>query len=37
VTVRLNSQAFSNKFMSNLIRMLKACVIVFLTNAKCLF
>ena len=31
---RLNPQAFSTNLMSNLVRMLNACVIVFSTNAK---
>ena len=34
VTPQLNSQAFSRNLMSNIVRMLKACVIVFLTEAK---
>ena len=37
VTPRLNSQAFSRNLMSNIVRMLKACVVVFLTEAKRLF
>ena len=34
VTPRLNIQAFSRKLMSNVVRMVNGCVIVFLTNAK---
>ena len=37
VTPRLNSQAFSRNLKSKIVRMLKACVIVLLTEAKCLF
>ena len=37
VTLRLNSQAFSRNLMSNIVRMLKACVVVFLTEARRLF
>ena len=37
VTPRLNSQAFSRNFKSKIVRMLKACIIVFLIEAKRLF
>ena len=37
VTLRLNSQEFSRKLLSNLVRMLNACVVVFLTNGERLF
>ena len=37
VTPCLNSQAFSRKLVSNLVRMLKACNFVFSINAKGLF
>ena len=36
MTPQLNSKAFSRKLMSNIVRMLKVCVIVFLTKAKTL-
>ena len=37
VTPQLNSQAMLRNLMSSIIRMLKACVVVFLTEAKRLF
>ena len=37
VTLRLKSQKFSRKLLSKLVRMLNACVVVFLTNGKRLF
>ena len=37
VTPRLNSQTFSRNLMSNIVRMFKACVVVFLTEAKGIF
>ena len=37
MTAQLNSEAFSRKLMSNLVRMLKERVIVFLTNANVCF